>query len=162
MSRFRLTGTAGNLGTLVNDLVAEITNQHGRVDLYDFVATRTYGLQSAGCDQCRCRQQWLGRSSSPAPARTPFTNTGNYRVQDNRTDVPATARGVDRVWRDCDAQRRCMAPWRLDSTVFTVQNTALTSGRYGQAPRRGGRRQRHSHQSSTLSLYRLPTRCTAD
>ena len=68
----------------------------------------------------------------PGVGRTPFTNTGNYRVQDNRTDVPATARSVTEFGAACDA-REVYGYLTSGSTAFSIGGGALTSADMGRS-----------------------------
>ena len=88
-----LTGTAGDLGTLQSDLVANNQTNTDAVDLYDFVATAPTSGVSTYSPQAAVNAAAANNGSAiiqPGAGRTPFTNPGNYRVQDNRADVPAT------------------------------------------------------------------------
>ena len=63
-AKVSIIGSAGNLNTLVNDLVSNNSNNTAAQDLYDFVATGPTDLHAAGGGQCRSGQQWLGHHAA--------------------------------------------------------------------------------------------------
>ena len=127
-AKVSIIGSAGNLNTLVNDLVSNNSNDTAAQDR--FRGNRPHGLHAAGGGECS------GRNGSvilqPGVGRTPFTNTGNYRVQDNRTDVPATARGVTEFGAACDT-RQVYGYLTSGSTAFSIGGGALTSADIGRS-----------------------------
>ena len=100
-----LTGSAGNLGTLQSDLVGNNQTNTAAVDLYDFVATAPTSGVATYSPRRRSTplQPTMGRrSSSLAPGGRPSPTRALPR-QDNRSDVPATARSVTEDGALCDA-----------------------------------------------------------
>ncbi len=95
-------GVGTGLNTLTNDLVGNNATQSGAIDLYDFVATGLYSPQAA---INAATSNGGSAIIQPSAGRVPFTNTGNVRVQDNRWDVPATARNVIEDGAQCDVQQ---------------------------------------------------------
>lgn len=86
--------------TLVNDIFSNGPSNAWQ-DLFDFVATGpvVYNPQAA------VNAAVINNGSvtiQPSAGRTPFTNTGNVRVVDNRGDVPATARSATESGATCD------------------------------------------------------------
>src|SRR6202023_327347 len=67
----------------------------------------------------------------PGAGRPSFTNTGNVRVQDNRADVPATARGVTEFGAACDT-RQVFGTLTSGSSSFSSLNGALTAADIGK------------------------------
>ncbi len=67
----------------------------------------------------------------PGAGRVPLTNTGNYRVEDNRKAVPAAARNVTEFGAACDT-RQVFGTLSAGSTTFTIFNGALTSADIGK------------------------------
>ena len=65
-----IIGSAGDLNTLVNDLVANNSTNTAAQDLYDFVATGPTVLQSTSGSQRRRGQQWVGDHSAGSGAHT--------------------------------------------------------------------------------------------
>jgi hypothetical protein len=129
-----LTGTAGNLGTLQSDLVGNNQTNTAAVDLYDFVATAPTSGVSTYSPQAAIDAAAANNGSAiiqPGAGRTPFTNPGSYRVQDNRSDVPATARNVTEDGAQCDVQQ-LYGTLTQGSTTFTVQDTALSAADVGR------------------------------
>ncbi len=86
--------------TLVNDLFSN-GPANAWQDLNDFVATdpTLYSPQAAVTAAVTHNGSAM---LQPGAGRAPFSNTGNVRVQDNRADVPATARGVTEFGATCD------------------------------------------------------------
>ena len=123
-------GAGANLGTLVNDLVSNNPSNSGAQDLYDFVATGpvVYSPQAAVNAAAANNGSAM---IQPGAGRTPFTNTGNVRVLDDRADVPATARGVTEFGATCDA-REVYGTLTAGSTAFTIQDGALTPADIGR------------------------------
>jgi hypothetical protein len=121
-------GVGVGLNTLPNDLVANNSGSSGAIDLYDFVADGTYSAQATINAAISS-----GGSAiiQPSAGRPSFSNTGNVRVQDNRTDVPATARGVTEFGAACDT-RQLFGTLVSGSTTFTIQNGALTAADIGK------------------------------
>jgi hypothetical protein len=129
-----ITGTAGNLGTLQSDLVGNNQSNTAAVDLYDFVATAPTSGVSTYSPQAAITAAAANNGSAiiqPGAGRTPFTNPGNYRVQDNRYDVPATARSVTEDGAQCDVSA-VYGTLTQGSTTFTVEDTTLTSAMAGR------------------------------
>ncbi len=122
------SGSGGSLGTLTNDLVANNASNSAAQDLYDFVATGTYSPQAAINAAAANNGSVI---LQPGAGRVPFTNTGNYRVQDNRTDVPATARGVTEFGAACDL-RQLYGTLVSGSTTVTIGGGAFTSADVGK------------------------------
>jgi hypothetical protein len=124
-------GGGGDLGTLVNDLVANNSTNTAAEDLYDFVATgpAVYSPQAAVNAAAANNGSVI---LQPGVGRTPFTNRGNYRVQDNRADVPATARNVTEFGAACDT-RNVYGTLTAGSTAFTIEGGALTSADIGRS-----------------------------
>jgi len=120
-------GVGTGLSTLTNDLVAN--SPAGVIDLYDFVATGTYSPQAAINAAAANNGSVI---LQPGAARTPFTNTGNVRVLDNRTDVPATARGVTEFGAACDA-REVYGTLVSGSKTFSIIGGALTAADIGRS-----------------------------
>jgi hypothetical protein len=123
-------GVGTGLNTLVNDLVSNTPTNSGAQDLYDFVATgpTVYNPQAAVNAAAANNGAVV---LQPGVGRTPFTNTGNFRVQDNRTDVPATARGATEFGAVCDA-REIYGTLSVGSTTVTLTGGALTSADIGK------------------------------
>jgi len=99
-AQYVAVGPATNGGsTLVNDLFSNGSSNAWQ-DLYAFVATSTlYNAQAA----LTAANAHNGTAIlQPGSGRTPFANTGNVRVQDNRSDVAATARGATEFGAACD------------------------------------------------------------
>ncbi len=129
-----LTGTAGNLGTLQSDLVGNNQTNTAAVDLYDFVATAPTSGASTYSPQAAINGAAANNGSAvlqPGAGRTAFTNPGNYRVQDNRPDVPNTARSVTEDGAQCDATY-VYGTLTQGSTTFAAQDTTLTSALVGR------------------------------
>src|SRR3984957_2236382 len=122
-------GVGTGLSTLTNDLVANNAAQTGAIDLYDFVATGLYSPQAA---INAATSNGGSAIIQPSAGRTPFTNTGNVRVQDNRADVPATARGVTEFGAACDL-RQVYGTLVSGSTHFSIIDGALTSADIGKS-----------------------------
>jgi hypothetical protein len=130
-----LTGTAGDLGTLQSDLVANNQSNTATVDLYDFVATAPTSGVSTYSPQGAINAAAANNGSAiiqPGAGRTPFTNPGNYRVQDNRADVPATARSVTEDGAVCDL-RQVYGYLTQGSTSFSIGGGTLTSVDVGRS-----------------------------
>jgi hypothetical protein len=121
-------GTGTGLNTLQNDLVSDNATNSGAIDLNDFVATGIYSPQAA-INAANAN----GGSAiiQPGAGRPSFTNTGNVRVQDNRADVPATARGVTEFGAACDT-RELFGTLVAGSANFTIVDGALTSADIGK------------------------------
>ena len=121
-------GVGTGLNTLVNDLVANNATNSAAIDLDDFVATGIYSPQAA-INAAAAN----GGSAilQPGAGRTPFTNTGNVRVQDNRSDVPATARGVTEFGAVCDL-RSVYGFLTAGSTAFSIGGGTLTNADIGR------------------------------
>ena len=100
-ARYVAVGPPTNGGsTLVNDLFSNGPSNAWQ-DLNDFVATDPilYNPQAA----LTAANAHNGTVIlQPASGRAPFVNTGNVRVQDNRSDVAATARGATEFGAVCD------------------------------------------------------------
>ncbi len=113
-------GVGTGLNTAINDLVANNPTNTAAQDLYDFVATgpTVYNPQSAINAAAASNGSVI---LQPGVGRTPFTNTGNFRVQDNRADVPATARGVTEFGAACDL-REVYGTLTAGSTTVTIIN----------------------------------------
>jgi hypothetical protein len=129
-----LTGTAGDLGTLQSDLVGNNQTNTATVDLYDFVATAPTSGVSTYSPQAAITAAAAYNGSAiiqPGAGRTPFTNPGNYRVQDNRPDVPATARSVTEDGAVCDT-RAVYGYLTQGSTAFSIGGGTLTSADVGR------------------------------
>ena len=129
-----LTGTAGDLGTLQSDLVGNNQTNTATVDLYDFVATAPTSGVSTYSPQAAITAAAANNGSAiiqPGAGRTPFTNPGNYRVQDNRSDVPATARSVTEDGAVCDT-RAVYGYLTQGSTAFSIGGGTLTSADVGR------------------------------
>jgi hypothetical protein len=129
-----LTGTAGDLGTLQSDLVANNQSNTATVDLYDFVATAPTSGASTYSPQAAINAAAANNGSAiiqPGAGRTPFTNPGNYRVQDNRADVPATARSVTEDGAVCDV-REVYGTLTSGSTTFALTIGSLTAADVGR------------------------------
>jgi hypothetical protein len=129
-----LTGAAGDLGTLQSDLVGNNQTNTATVDLYDFVATAPTSGVSTYSPQAAINAAAAYNGSAiiqPGAGRTPFVNPGNYRVQDNRYDVPATARSVTEDGAQCDVGQ-VFGTLTQGSTTFTVQDTSLTAAMAGR------------------------------
>ena len=129
-----LTGTAGDLGTLQSDLVANNQTNTDAVDLYDFVATAPTSGVSTYSPQAAVNAAAANNGSAiiqPGAGRTPFTNPGNYRVQDNRADVPASARSVTEDGAVCDV-REVYGYLTQGSTTFSIGGGTLSSADVGR------------------------------
>ena len=129
-----ITGTAGDLGTLQSDLVANNQTNTATVDLYDFIATAPTSGVSTYSPQAAINAAAANNGSAiiqPGAGRTPFTNPGNYRVQDNRADVPATARSVTEDGAVCDV-REVYGYLTQGSTTFSIGIGALTAADVGR------------------------------
>lgn len=110
------SGGSGALGTIVNDVLANNSANTAAIDMYDFYATGSYSPAAA----VAAAQAHAGMATiTPAVGRKAFTNTGNVRVVDNRTDVPANARGVTEFGAQCDLQNVAI--------TFTVANAAFAA-----------------------------------
>ena len=122
-------GVGTGLNTLQNDLVANNSTNTGAIDLDDFVATGTYSPQLA-INAANAN----GGSAiiQPGAGRTSFTNSGNVRVQDNRADVPANARGVTEFGAACDT-RNLYGTLTSGSKTFSIIGGALTSADVGRS-----------------------------
>ena len=132
--RVSLTGSAGNLGTLQSDLVGNNQTNTAVVDLYDFVATAPVSGVSTYSPQAAVNAAAANNGSAiiqPGAGRTPFVNPGNYRVQDNRPDVPATARSVTEDGAVCDI-REVYGTLTQGSTTFAIGLNALTAADVGR------------------------------
>ena len=123
-------GVGTGLNTLVNDLVSNNASNSGAQDLNDFVATgpAVYAPQAAVNAAAANGGSVIVQ---PGVGRTPFTNTGNVRVVDNRSDVPATARGVTEFGAACDL-RQVYGTLTAGSTTFSLIGGALTSADVGR------------------------------
>jgi hypothetical protein len=123
-------GGGADLNTLPYDLIANTAANDGAIDLYDFVATGpvTNSPQSAVTAATTNNGSAIVQ---PGAGRTPFTNTGNVRVLDERADVPATARGATEFGAVCDT-REVYGTLAAASTTFTIQDGALTSADIGR------------------------------
>lgn len=111
-------GVGTGLNTEVNDLVANNVTNTAAQDLYDFVATGpTVNNPQAAINAAAASNGSV--ILQPGVGRTPFTNPGNYRVQDNRADVPATARGVTEFGASCDL-RQVYGTLTAGSTTVTI------------------------------------------
>jgi len=117
-SQYAAVGPPTNGGsTLVNDL---FSNGPGNAwqDLDAFVATdpTLYNPQAA----LTAANAHNGTAIlQPNSGRAPFANPGNVRVQDNRADVPATARGVTEFGAACDL-RSVYGTLSSGSTIVTI------------------------------------------
>ncbi len=121
-------GVGTGLNTLQNDLVANNPTNTGAIDLDDFVATGTYSAQLA---VNAANANGGSAIIQPGAGRTSFTNSGNVRVQDNRTDVPANARGVTEFGAACDT-RNVYGTLTSGSKNFSIIGGALTSADVGR------------------------------
>jgi hypothetical protein len=121
-------GTGTGLNTLQNDLVSNNATSSGAIDLYDFVATGTYSPQAA---INAANSNGGSAILQPSAGRSSFTNTGNIRVQDNRADVPATARGVTEFGAACDT-RQLFGTLSSGSKSFSIIDGALTAADIGK------------------------------
>jgi hypothetical protein len=123
-------GVGTGLNTLVNDLVSNSPTNNGAQDLYDFVATgpTVYSPQSSVNAAAASNGSVI---LQPGVGRTPFTNTGNYRVQDNRTDVPATARGATEFGAVCDT-REVYGTFAAASTTVTLTGGSFSAADVGR------------------------------
>jgi hypothetical protein len=122
-------GVGTGLNTLTNDLVGNNATQSGAIDLYDFVATGLYSPQAA---INAATSNGGSAIIQPSAGRVAFTNTGNVRVQDNRADVPATARGVTEFGAACDL-REVFGTLTSGSKTFSIIDGALTSADIGKS-----------------------------
>jgi hypothetical protein len=121
-------GVGTGLNTLQNDLVANSASNSGAIDLYDFVATGTYSPQAA----VNAANSNGGTAIiQPGAGRPSFTNSGNVRVLDNRTDVPPNARGVTEFGAACDT-RELYGTLTAGSANFSLIGGALTSADIGK------------------------------
>ncbi len=144
-SQYVAVGPPTNGGsTLVNDLFSNGPSNAWQ-DLYAFVATDPTSLQPQAAVTAANAHNGTA-ILQPASGRAPFVNTGNVRVQDNRADVPATARGATEFGAACDLrsvygtlssgstychhhwrlQRRCSAPADIGRTLVAVGTVAGT------------------------------------
>lgn len=121
-------GMGTGLNTLPNDLVADNATNSGTIDLYDFVATGLYSPQAA-INAANANHGSV--IIQPGAGRPSFTNTGNVRVQDNRADVPATARGVTEFGAACDT-RELFGTLVAGSANFAIIDGTLTSADIGK------------------------------
>jgi len=103
--------------TLVNDIFSNGPSNAWQ-DLFDFVATGpvVYNPQAA-VNAARANNGSV--TIQPGAGRTPFTNTGNVRVVDNRSDVPATARSATEFGATCDL-RSVYGTLTSGSAVVTI------------------------------------------
>ena len=117
-SQYVAVGPPTNGGsTLVNDLFSNGPSNAWQ-DLDAFVATdpTLYNPQAA----LTAANAHNGTAIlQPNSGRTPFANTGNVRVQDNRADVPATARGATEFGAACDL-RSVYGTLSSGSTIVTI------------------------------------------
>ena len=156
-----LTGTAGDLGTLQSDLVGNNQTNTAAVDLYDFVATAPTSGVSTYSPQAAINAAAANNGSAiiqPGAGRTPFTNPGNYRVQDNRSDVPATARSVTEDGAQCDV-RTVYGTLTQGSTTFPVQAPRSPQPMWAACSLPWAR-SAACRPSLNQPLSRSPTRCT--
>jgi hypothetical protein len=121
-------GEGTGLNTLPNDLVANNATSSGAIDLYDFVATGVYSPQAA---VTAATAKGGSAIIQPSAGHVPFSNTGNVRVQDNRADIPATARGVTEFGAACDT-REVYGTLTAGSKAFTLIGAALTPADIGK------------------------------
>jgi hypothetical protein len=124
-------GVGTGLNTAVNDLVANNATNTAAQDLFDFVATgpTVYNPQAAINAAAASNGTVI---LQPGVGRTPFTNPGNYRVQDNRADVPATARSVTEDGAVCDT-REVYGYLTQGSTTFSIGGGTLTAADVGRS-----------------------------
>jgi hypothetical protein len=108
--------------------VANNSSNTAAEDLYDFVATGTYSPQAAVNAAAANNGAVI---LQPGAGRVPFTNSGNYRVQDNRIDVPASARGVTEFGAACDL-RALYGTLTQGSRTVTIGGGAFTSADVGR------------------------------
>jgi hypothetical protein len=129
-----LTGTAGDLGTLQGDVVANNQNNTDAVDQNIFIANSPTAGISTVTPQQALTAAAAGNGSAvlmPGAGRTPFANPGNYRVQDNRTDVPNTARSVTEDGAQCDVTN-VYGTLAEGSTTFNLSSGSLSAADVGR------------------------------
>ncbi len=125
-----LGGTGGALGTLQNDVLTNNPTNTAAHDEYQFIADSptVYSPQAAVAAAAANNGSAI---IQPAAGHTPFTASGNVRVQDNRADVPATAIGITEKGAVCDT-RTVTVSLTSGSTSFSIINGALTSADVGK------------------------------
>jgi hypothetical protein len=121
-------GVGTGLNTLQNDLVANNATNTAAIDLDDFVATGIYSPQAA-INAANANGGTV--TIQPSAGHPSFTNSGNVRVQDNRADISATARGVTEFGAACDT-REVYGTLTSGSTTFTLIGGALSSADVGR------------------------------
>jgi hypothetical protein len=122
-------GGGGQFGTLPNDLVTNNATNTQAQDANIFVAgpagyTAQQAINAAAANSGSAMIQ-------PNAGRVPFTNTGNYRVIDQRTDVPATARSATEFGVTADT-RVIYGFLTQGSTAFSCGGCTLTSPDVGK------------------------------
>ena len=127
--KVNVAGTSGALGTLVNDELANNATDTGAVDLYNFAATSTYSPASA----VAAAEAHNGMVTlMPSVGRQAFLNTGNVRVEDERVDIPAKARGVTEFGAQCDLISRAAA-FSQGSTAISIGSIAMDQSYVGRS-----------------------------
>ena len=135
MSRSPLSAGAGNLNTRQDDIVTNNQTNNAAVDEDAYIANSPIAGASVYTPQQAITAAAAHNGSiilQPGAERAPFTNPGNYRVQDNRADVPATAAKCHRRRRRLRCARGLRdARGRLDCAHLS--NGTLTAADIGRS-----------------------------
>ena len=121
-------GMGTGLNTLVNDLVSNNATNSAAQDLYHFYATSSY---SPAASLAAAEAHNGVAALMPSVGRQAFQNTGNVRVLDYRTDVPADARGVTEFGAQCDSQSKA-AEFTQGSTAISIGGVAMDQSYVGR------------------------------
>ncbi|HET6219820.1 MAG TPA: hypothetical protein VFE27_22530 [Acidobacteriaceae bacterium] len=130
-----IIGSAGNLNTRQADIVTNNGTNNAAVDEDAYIANSPTAGASVYTPQQAINAAAAHNGSiilQPGAKRAPFTNPGNYRAQDNRPDVPATARSVTEDGAVCDA-REVYGTLASGSNVLTLTSGTLTSDDIGRS-----------------------------
>ena len=130
-----IIGSAGNLNTRQADIVTNNQTNDAAVDEDVYIANSPTAGASVYTPQQAITAAAAHNGSivlQPGAKRAPFTNPGNYRAQDNRADVPATARSVTEDGAVCDA-REVYGTLASGSNVLTLSSGTLTADDIGRS-----------------------------
>lgn len=130
-----LGGSAGNLGTRQADILANNQGNTAAVDQDIYIAnspttgTTVYTPQQAATSANAHNGSFI---LQPGAGRTPFTNPGNNRALDLRSDVPAFARSVTEDGAVCDT-REIYGTLTASSSALVLTSGTFTSADVGRS-----------------------------
>ncbi len=128
-------GSAGQLGTRQSDLPVNNSTNTSPVDADIYIANSPTAGASVYTPQQAVTAANAHNGSfiiQPGAGRTPFTNSGNARGLDLRSDIPATARSIKEDGAVCDTEV-VYGTLAAGSNAVTLINTARTSADIGKS-----------------------------